>query len=133
MWKGSAAICINDNQEILMVLQGKENEKKTWSIPTGGKQKYETFEECCLREVKEETGYQVVINRKLYEKDGISDGIRVQVHYYIVTIVGGEKTLDDPDNLIYEIGWKTARDLLYLDLTFPEDRELLLNLLTLKK
>jgi len=133
MWKGSAAICVNENKEILMVLQGKQNEQKKWSIPTGGKEENETFEECCIREVKEETGYQVIIDRKFYEKNGMSYGLQIHVHYYIVTVVGGERMIQDPDNLIYEIEWKSIEDLINLELTFPEDRALIINLLNKHK
>ena len=31
-----------------MVLQGKEEEEKRWSVPSGGLEKGETLEECCF-------------------------------------------------------------------------------------
>jgi ADP-ribose pyrophosphatase YjhB (NUDIX family) len=48
-WVGSSGICINENGQLLMVLQGKPEEKKTWSVPSGGKETNESFEECCER------------------------------------------------------------------------------------
>ncbi|MEK5115068.1 NUDIX hydrolase [Bacillus sp. FSL R5-0677] len=39
-----------------MVLQGKPEKKKMWSIPSGGKEQRETLEECCIREIKEKNG-----------------------------------------------------------------------------
>lgn len=60
-WLGSSGICINENGQLLMVLQGKPKEKKMWSIPSGGKEQEETFQECCIREMKEEMGYTVEI------------------------------------------------------------------------
>lgn len=50
-WIGSAAVCVNEKNEVLMVLQGKEGEEKRWSVPSGGLEKGETLEECCIREV----------------------------------------------------------------------------------
>ena len=47
-----------------MVLQGKP-EEKMWSIPSGGKEQAETFEECCIREIKEETDIQSILLKKL--------------------------------------------------------------------
>lgn len=35
-WIGTAAICMNEKNEFLMVLQGKVNEEKRWSVPSGG-------------------------------------------------------------------------------------------------
>ena len=67
-WYGSSAVCINENGELLMVLQGKPDEKKKRSIPSGGKEKGETFEACCMREVEEETGYIAEVAEKMKVK-----------------------------------------------------------------
>ncbi|KMY44282.1 hypothetical protein AC622_08480 [Bacillus sp. FJAT-27916] len=72
-WFGSSGVCMNEDGQLLMVLQGKPEEDKTWSIPSGGKEHGETFEECCLREITEETGYlgeiveEIKVKRKTYE------------------------------------------------------------------
>ncbi|PEK22795.1 DNA mismatch repair protein MutT [Bacillus pseudomycoides] len=50
-WIGTAAICVNEKNEILMVLQGKKEEPKRWSVPSGGQEEGETLEECYIREV----------------------------------------------------------------------------------
>ncbi len=68
MWTGSAAVCMNDKRELLMVLQGKPEEEKRWSIPSGGRLDQETYEECCIREVWEETGYRIRVIRHLFIK-----------------------------------------------------------------
>ncbi|MCH1626406.1 NUDIX hydrolase [Ferdinandcohnia quinoae] len=126
-WYGAAGICVNEHNQILMVLQGKPEEKKVWSVPSGGKESSETFEQCCIREIKEETGYDVKIVRPIYKKVGITYGIEVEVQYFEVGVIGGKQCIQDPDNLIYEIAWKSANELLELELSFPEDRELLLD------
>ncbi|MNI15412.1 hypothetical protein D3C73_687090 [compost metagenome] len=38
-WVGAAAICVNSDRQLLMVLQGKPEEEKRWSVPSGGKNK----------------------------------------------------------------------------------------------
>lgn len=120
MWKGSAALCIKDHK-VLMVLQGKSNESKRWSIPSGGKLDGESNQACCLRELFEETGYKGDIKRRLHVKRGETYGIKVTVHYYEVDIVGGRPTIQDPNELIHEIRWIAASELHKLDLSFPED------------
>lgn len=127
-WRGAAACCLNENHKILMVLQGKPDEAFKWSVPSGGVEPGETFEECCVREVWEETGYGVRVTAKLHEKRGQSYGWRVEVHYYLVTILSGSACIQDPDGLIHDVAWKSRADIVDLDLSFPEDRELLLNL-----
>ncbi|QCR31180.1 NUDIX hydrolase [Lysinibacillus sp. SGAir0095] len=126
-WQGASGVCINENGQILMVLQGKPDEKKTWSIPSGGRESNETFEQCCIREVAEETGYKVEIVRKLQVKKKSYDeaNISIEVHYFLVRLLGGTKTIQDPDNLIYDIAWKSIDEIQDLELTFPEDRSFL--------
>ncbi|MFB5192725.1 NUDIX hydrolase [Alicyclobacillus fastidiosus] len=125
-WYGSAACCLNENHQILMVLQGKPDEEPKWSVPSGGLEKGETLEDCCVREVWEETGYRVRIDQKLFEKRGQSYGWNVEVHYFQATVVAGSACIQDPDRLIHEIGWKSWNDITTLSLAFPEDREFLL-------
>lgn len=127
MWKGSAGVCINNRNELLMVLQGKPEEPKVWAIPSGGLEKGESFEECCLREIGEETGYKVQISHKLHVKTGTTYGIDVEVHYYRVQLLGGEMTIQDPDGLIYEIAWVSKDEVQRLELSFPEDLPFLLD------
>ena len=104
-----------------MVLQGQKGEEKRWSVPSGGLEKGETLEECCIREVWEETGYNVEVVSKIYEKEGITYG----VHYYVVKKIGGSMKIQDPDELIHEIAWKRIDEMKKLTLSFPEDYEIL--------
>ncbi|PKR76847.1 DNA mismatch repair protein MutT [Halalkalibacillus sediminis] len=128
-WEGSSGVCVNENNEILMVLQGKPEETKMWSVPSGGKEEGESFEECCIREIEEETGYHVRVVDRVKVKDMKSPraDIDVEVHYFQVEIVGGEEKIQDPDELIYEIDWKSVEEIRELDLGFPEDREFLIH------
>ena len=42
-------------------------------------------------------------------------------------IVDGERKIQDPDNLIYDIAWKNINELQELNLSFPEDRDFLID------
>lgn len=130
IWIGAAGVCINSEGKLLMVLQGKPHEDKKWSVPAGGLEAGETIEECCIREIAEETGYTAEVGEKIYVKEQVGDEFdRVEVHYFLATIIGGEMKIQDPDGLIHDIAWKTREDLESLDLGFPEDRKFLLNCL----
>lgn len=126
-WYGSAGICINEYGELLMVLQGKPEERKTWAVPSGGRENNETFESCCTREIEEETGYTVEVVEELRVKKGNYENIYYEAHYFLVKLVGGERKIQDPDHLIYDIAWKSAEELKNLELSFPEDREFLID------
>nr|WP_077326506.1 NUDIX hydrolase [Virgibacillus siamensis] len=128
-WHGAAGICLNERNELLMVLQGTPEEEKTWSVPSGGLESGETYSECCLREIAEETGYIAEINqiekvkKQKYRKLNFSSC----VHYFSVNIIGGHCTIRDPDQLVYEVSWMSANEIVHLNLTYPEDRKFLLN------
>ncbi|MFJ7667070.1 NUDIX hydrolase [Lysinibacillus sp. NPDC097195] len=128
-WFGSSGICINEQNELLMVLQGKPEEEKTWTVPSGGLEPNETYEACCLREFQEETGFIVEIVDEIKKKQGkvSTYNIAIEVQYFLVKIIGGERTIQDPDNLIYDIAWKTLEDLKTMHLSFPEDRAFLMH------
>ncbi|MCR8641268.1 NUDIX hydrolase [Paenibacillus sp. N1-5-1-14] len=121
-WTGSAAVCINENNQLLMVLQGKPEEEKKWSVPSGGREANETYEECCMREVLEETGYQIAVKELIFCKNEI-------VYYYFAEVIGGSAIIQDPDELIYDIAWKSVEELRNLNLSFEEDREFLISIL----
>ncbi|RAV23387.1 NUDIX hydrolase [Paenibacillus contaminans] len=97
MWIGSAAVCLDDKNRILMI-QGKDLVE--WAVPSGGLQENESLEDCCIREVKEETGYDVQIIKNLFIKEGQAEGgIHYQTHYFEVKLIGGDANINDPDGL----------------------------------
>ncbi|MGM8216109.1 NUDIX hydrolase [Bacillaceae bacterium W0354] len=124
-WRLSAAVCLNEKREVLMVLQGKPEEDKKWAVPAGVAEEGETLEQCCEREAYEETSYKVKVVEKLHiKKNDIA-----QIHYYLVEIVGGEMTIHDPDELIHDIAWRKINEMSENEFGFPEDRTLLLEFL----
>ncbi|MGY0694667.1 NUDIX domain-containing protein [Virgibacillus sp. FSP13] len=121
-WVGAAGVCVKDDC-VLMVLQGKIDEPKRWSVPSGGLEGGETFEKCCIREVEEETGYNVEVLRFLLKKESDYG----EVHYFEVNVTGGKPKIQDPDELIYDIDWKSLEEIQDLSLSFEEDRRFLMD------
>ncbi|MGE7925764.1 NUDIX hydrolase [Viridibacillus arvi] len=121
-WFGSAAICINENKEVLMV---KGSNSESWAIPSGGIEQGETPEECCIREVKEETGYDIVIEDSLFIKETEIKGYKVKINYFKVKKTGESVGINDPDNIIVDAGWKSLRDIQNIQHAYLEDLEVL--------
>ncbi|MCY9517751.1 NUDIX domain-containing protein [Paenibacillus apiarius] len=71
---GVGAVIINDSNEILLVLRARHPEKDTWSIPGGKVDLYETLEDTVVREVMEEVGLQVEVQRLLCTAETIDAG-----------------------------------------------------------
>lgn len=130
-WKGAAGVCINENNQLLMVLQAAPDEDPKWTVPSGGLEGNETYEECCVREFEEETGLKVEVISKLRDKNGLNEqyGIQYELQYFQVKVVSGELTVQDPDELILEIAWKSIDELDQLEMSYPEDVEFLKGLM----
>lgn len=94
---------MNDHKEILMI---KGFDSEGWAVPSGGIKEGESPQECCIREVKEETGYNVKVIEPLKRKETIIKGINVMTYYFKVEKIGGSIEINDLDGNIAEVEWK---------------------------
>ena len=124
-WIGAAAVCMNSRKQLLMV-QGKDLIE--WAVPSGGLEENETPEQCCVREVKEETGYDVEVVEQIFIKSKeTSSGIKVTTYYFEVKAVGGKLRIEDPDGIIHNVGWKSLDEVKECKHAYPEDRDFLIS------
>jgi len=130
-WKGAAGVCINESNQLLMVLQAAPEEEPKWTVPSGGLEGNETFEECCVREFEEETGLNVEVISNLQDKNALNEefGIETEMKYFQVKVISGELTVKDPDELILQVAWKTVDEIDQLLMSYPEDVEFLKELM----
>ena len=90
----------------------ERNAPQTWSLPKGTPNASETLEQTALREVTEETGLEVELERSIgsitYWFAGYGGKIRYKktVHFYLMQPVGGSFDLHDPE--FDQINWYTA-------------------------
>lgn len=78
----TAGVIINNKREILLVRRGVEPAKGKWCLPGGFMEVDETTEECCIRELKEETGLEGEI-------DSLVGAVRSESPFYKSVIVMG--------------------------------------------
>lgn len=91
---------------------------KLWALPKGTPNPDESLEQTALREVREETGLEVVAEERIqsisYWFIRAADGVRCQktVHFYLMRSVGG--ALDQHDPEFDDVRWYPASEALRL-------------------
>ena len=96
---------------LLLIRRGQEPGLGKWSLPGGRIEPGESAAEAAGREVREETGLDVVVGDLLLTVD-LAGGYRV--HDFAATVVGGElRAGDDAD----DVRWCTPEDVGLLELS----------------
>lgn len=105
--------------EVLVVHRPKYDD---WSLPKGKCDADESAEECALREVAEETGYQCVLGPELPATTYTDrHGRPKQVRYWVMTLHSGDFRPNDEVDAIRWLGIASALSLL----SYQRDRDLL--------
>ncbi|KYG57707.1 NUDIX hydrolase [Planococcus maritimus] len=125
-WKGAAGVCVNERDEILLVLMKAPEEDSKWSVPASGIEAGETLEQCCEREFGDVTGLTVKVGELLKTRDGNYEeaAVSFDLHYFQVVVTGGELVIPKDDFWIEDIAWKSLEDIERLELAYPDDLEL---------
>lgn len=91
-----SVIVISDDRKILLVRHRKGN-RQYWVLPGGRLEYGETFEECAQRELKEETGLDIAVEKFLYLSEAIApDRSRHIVNIYMkAKVTGGTLMVGD--------------------------------------
>lgn len=89
----ATAVLIEDGKLLLLKQAVTESSARAWSLPGGGLEFGEPIGDCLVREMKEETGLDVDIERLLYVCDRIEDGRHVVHMTFLVRRTAGRLQL----------------------------------------
>ncbi len=98
-------------------------ERGDWSFPKGKLEPGETFEECALREVHEETGLRCRLGRFVGHTEYRDRKDRPKVvAYWVMEVLGGSFHVNEEVDQVRWVDFQAAARLL----TYERDRELLI-------
>lgn len=108
--------------------------RRVWALPKGWVEPGETHEMAALREIREETGIDCVIEADLctidywfYSRDGEARVHKV-VHFFLTRCVGGDTSRHDHE--VAEAAWFAVERALDR-MTYPNERQVVRQALTL--
>ena len=115
-------VCRRSFSEIEVVLCGRDQDG-LWSVPKGAPEPGEDLAAAALREVAEETGLQVAIEREVGSISYwfMGEGVRYHktVHFYLMSASGG--SVEQHDWEFDRVQWFSAGEALEI-MTYPNER-----------
>jgi len=103
---------VRGNQVLLIQHREHASGRAYWLLPGGGQEEGESAEECVVREMREETGLEVRVERLLYEAPEPSIGANKRYQTYLCSIISGTpkpgyepEPYADQKYSIADVGW----------------------------
>jgi 8-oxo-dGTP pyrophosphatase MutT (NUDIX family) len=124
--KAAGGFVLNENNEVLMMFR-----RGKWDLPKGKMDKKESFEECAIRETKEETGLKNInlISPLITTYHTYHEGSRFvlkETKWFTMKVSGEQKLIPQAAEQITKLEWVGENDLKkYLQNSFPSVNDVL--------
>jgi 8-oxo-dGTP diphosphatase len=105
-------IIINDNEEILLVKHRKKD-REYWVLPGGHLEYGETFAECAIRELKEETNLDGQFQRIVFISESLAPNKERHIInvFTLVEVLGGQLQVGSDEDILCEAAYKPLTEL----------------------
>lgn len=106
-----AYVLLNDDHKNVLMVKNKGKKSSYYTLPGGAVEQGETLKEAAVREVKEETGFDVQIEGVLSVSEAFFEESGHHVIFFTFSgkIIGGEIHLSRPEE-IEEITWMNPQN-----------------------
>lgn len=127
MWTGGVRVVIRFEDDSILMVRQQHPEREIWLLPGGGIEEGETSDMAAVREVKEETGLDVEIERMLWHVEQLKeDGEQRYVNFFLARHIGGDPELgmdpefDESGQVLREVKIVSLEELRSLPNVYPE-------------
>ena len=127
MWAGGVRVIILDQDQRILMVRQHHKERYVWTVPGGAIEPGETSPDAAIREVKEETGLDVAINKMIWHVEQLVPGKEPRfVNIFLATALGGSiKVGTDPERsddgqVIEEVRYLSREELAEADGLYPD-------------
>lgn len=125
-WIGGVRVFVLDEQKRVLMVKHEQDGHEFWIIPGGGIEEREHSKAAAIREVKEETGLDIEIERLLWVVEEVSErGMRL-AFYFLAHAAGGEMHLgrdpefDSEHQILREVAFLTKDQIKELPKIYPQ-------------
>ncbi len=127
MWAGGVRVIILDQDRKILMIRQHHQERYVWTVPGGAIEQGETSLDAAIREVKEETGLDVAIDKMIWHAEQVVPGKEPRfVNIFLATALGGSiKVGTDPERsddgqVIEEVRYLSREELAQADGLYPD-------------
>ncbi len=90
MWTGGVRVLVLDDEQRMLLVRQRHDEKDIWMAPGGNIEEGESAADAAVREVKEETGLDIEIKSLLWHVEEVSERGQRFVNFFLAKPVGAD-------------------------------------------
>ncbi len=127
MWAGGVRVIILDREQRILMVRQHHQERYVWTVPGGAIEPGETSVDAAVREVKEETGLTVAIDKMIWHVEQVVPGKEPRfVNIFLATALGGfikvgtDPERSDDGQVIEEVRYLSREELAGADGLYPD-------------